>query len=252
MKKILFAGGLTAAALAVVGFNQAAGGMDTLKSHMAALNKAESVKATYTVQPVGGAATSYSVQLAKPNLAKIEKPNTTIILDGTNIWFYDKKDNSYYKKAATAASINGLFATEELAMWQPFFNADAIKGIGTAKALPNKTRKGVEFKVVEATLKGKDGESVTFYINPTDSIARQAELTSNLDGQKTVRLVDTKSLELNKANDATLYAWNPPADSKEIREEDMITDTWYTDLDEAKAMAKKTNRMVLVDFYADW
>jgi len=27
---------------------------------------------------------------------------------------------------------------------------------------------------------------------------------------------------------------------------------WYENLEEAEAMAKKTNRPILVDFYADW
>lgn len=253
MKRTAFIAGIGAlAALAIMGFRQANSGIDLLKSHFDALNKAESVKATYTVMPIGGAATSYTIQLAKPNMARIEKPSAIIVADGVNITFYDKNDNTYYKRAQTQAELNALFASDELSVWSPFFNADANKAVATAKALPNKNRKGIEFKVVEVVTKGKNNESTTFYINPADNIARQCEMTGTMDGQKSTRILDVKSLELNNAKDSALYAWNPPSGSNEIKEADLISDVWYTDFEEAKAAAKKSNRKMLVHFTAEW
>ena len=63
------------------------------------------------------------------------------------------------------------------------------------------------------------------------------------------RILDCKSLELTKA---VVFAFQPPAGSKEVDEAMLYSDRWYTDLEEAKKVAAATKRVLFVDFYADW
>jgi outer membrane lipoprotein-sorting protein len=240
-------GVLAAAAAALVAQGSGSG---VLGGFVKALNQAEGLTATYTIQKLGGAPDTYKVSLAKPNKARIETPTQVIVADGTTIVTFDKQANQYIKRAQTPAGLRSLFTGDETNIWAGFFNAEPFKGMN-AKALPDKTRKGVQFKVVEITAPDNQDIALTLYVNPADNLARQAEMTIKAGSMAGTKILDTKSLELKKEAD-TVFAFAPPAGSKEVTEAELNTDKWYTDLDEALRVAKATNRLVFVDFGAVW
>lgn len=240
-------GMLAVAAAALVAQGSGSG---VLNGFVKALNQADGLTATYTIQKLGGAPDTYKVSLAKPNKARVETPSQVIVADGTTIVTYDKQTNQFVKRAQTPAALRGIFASDETSLWAGFFNAEPFKGMN-AKALPDKTRKGTQFKVVEITAPDNQDISLTLYLNPADSLARQAEMTIKAGSQAGTRILDTKSLELKKEDDA-VFAFQAPAGSKEVSEAELNSDKWYEDLDEALKVAKATNRLVFVDFGAVW
>jgi thiol:disulfide interchange protein DsbD len=238
---------LSVGALALMAYAGSFGtGPEVLRAFTTALNKAESLQAAYTVTMLGGASNNYDVALAKPNKARIETDTQLTIADGTTITVFDKKNKTYFKRNQTDAELKALFDNDATTLWSGFFDEKAFdKGI-IAKSLPDKVRKGIKFKVVEVAFKDNASTKWTFYIDPSDSIAKQAEL--NLE--KGTKVLDVKSV--GTVSSANVFAFSPPSDSKEVKEEDLHLDRWYTNLEEAREVARKTNRLLMVDFYADW
>lgn len=237
---------LGVAAIAVIALAQ--GGSQLLGGHTKALTDAQTLKATYTLQVLGGTANQYSVDLAKPNMARIDTPSELIVADGTNVTRYDKKTKTYFKDPQTAAVMGEIFADDTLSVWAPFFNAKALNPV-SAKSLGTKNRKGMVLNTVEATFGG--GKVMTLYMNATDNIVRQAELKYK-DMDKPV-LLDTKTLEVgNAAANASQYAFVAPAGSKELTAAERMSAKWYYDIDEAMKDAARSNRKIFVDFMASW
>jgi outer membrane lipoprotein-sorting protein len=238
------------AALAVVIFAQGQGNQP-LANFTKALKDAKSLSTTYTVMPVGGSASTYNVEVAKPNLAKIDSPKQLIIADGTTITTYEKGEKSYYKKPQTDAEFKQLFASDELSLWAGFFNVKSAANAPVAKALGTKNRKGMQLNVVEAWADAKGRKTVTFYLNNQDGIARQAEIAINDQGVKDTTVIDTKSLSLGGDN-SNLFAFKAPEGSKEVSWEEMNSVKWLSDIEEAKKIAAKTGKKIFVDFMASW
>jgi len=224
-------------------------GAALLKSFGAALAKAEAVQTTYSITALGGASKDVTLALAKPNKVRIESASELAVADGETITIFDKGAKTYFKRKQSDAELRSLMSTETTQLWSAFFDDKAFDNGYTAKALPDKVRKGVKFKVVEVTPKDAADVKWTLYIDPADSIAKQAEVSVGSTDPQT-KVFDVKNFEMKAGAD--LFAFKAPDGSKEVKEEDMISDRWYTSLAEGKEVAKKTKRILLVDFYADW
>jgi len=228
-------------------------GTDMLNSFAKALNGAKSLSATYTVQRIGGGSATYKVDLAKPNKARIDTPSQLIVADGTNITTYDKTDNSYFKKPETDADLKGLFGSDEFNLFGSFFSSDFYSGkVVSSKAAGQKVRKGVSYNVVVANMDDKGKKTVSFYLDPADKLAKVGEFVLNDAGATETLLVMTKDYSVDGNQPAATYAFNAPDGAHEVSLEEMSAGKWYETLGEAQAMAKKTNRPIFVDFYADW
>lgn len=220
----------------------------SLEGYVETLSGAKSIKAEYTVNVIGGATRSYNVELSKPNMARIDKPNELVIADGKNILTYDKKAKTYFKRPQTEAEFNGMFREDELSIFAPFFNAKSYAGIKTSDG-GSKSRKGMQLRVINGTM-DKGRKTANFYIDDTN-IARQIELVY-LDSN--VRwLIDTKNVTIGTGEmDANLFAFKAPEGSRELSADEMNTGKWFHNLDEAMKIAKATGKVVLVDFYTTW
>lgn len=228
-------------------------GTDMLKTYSTALNSAKSLSTTFTVQKIGGSASTYSVDLAKPNKARIDTPTQLIVADGTTITTYDKKDKSYFKQPETDGDLKALFAGDELSLFGPFFDANAVTSkVVSAKPAGTKIRKGVTFNVVAANMDNKGKKTINFYIDPSDHLAKVGEYTLVDAGATDTLLVMTKEFSVNGAAADSTFAFAPPEGSREITADEMSASKWYTSLEEGQAVAKRLNKPLFVDFYADW
>lgn len=217
-----------------------------------ALIEAKSLSTNYKIMPVGGTPMEINLDLAKPNLAKVDTPFETIIADGTTITTYNKAEKSYYKRPQTDEDLKTLFRGDELGIWAGFFNSKALSRISNAKSLGTKNRKGMALNVVEGWADEKGRKSVTFYLSNQDGVARQAEIVINDQGVKDTTIIDTKSLTLNGPVGGDLFAFRAPSGSKEVSWEEMNSAKWVYDLEEARALASKTGKKIFVDFMATW
>jgi outer membrane lipoprotein-sorting protein len=236
---------LAAGTLAAVVYAQVRG-TDMLANFAKALNSAQSLSTTYTVGPVSDAKATYSVDLAKPNMARIDTEGQLVVADGKNIITYDKKAKTFYKQPQTEQGLLDLFNTPDTRVWASFFNTKAFAGVTSAKNLGTKNRKGVTYNVVEANLDNAGKTKLTLYLGQ-DNVARQAEMTMS----DALVILDTKSLTLGKT-DSTMFAFNAPSGARELTQEEMNSDKWYTTLEEGLEAAKRSKRLLYVDFYADW
>lgn len=245
MRKYLWA--VVAAAMGAMVYAQVGAGQ-LLSNYASALNGAKSLKAVYTLQKMDGAPANYSLELAKPNLARLDTPSQTIVADGTTIVRYDKGAKTYYKEAQSDAALRELLGADEYAVFSPFFDADAF-GKAATKSLGTVNRKGVKVNAIEA-LYSNGKKKVIYYL--ADNVARQAEISYSDGTAEDVIVINTKSVELGDSADSSLFAFKPPAGSRELSQEEMMSAQWFTNLEEAKKVAAKTNRKIFVDFMATW
>lgn len=227
-------------------------GVQLLEKFESALFNAKTLTVNYTVQMVGDTATTYKLQLAKPNLAKMDSPNQLIVADGTQITTYDKTKKTYYKIAQTEQELGKLLAKGDLRLWGGFFNQNIAAGFSSVHSLGTKARKGITYNAVEFKLPNGRPTDVTYYLHETDFIARQAEFSVANGSTTDIIIFDAKSVALSDKVDPTLYAFVPPAGSRELSQAEMNAGKWYTNLDEALQVAKSTNKMVFAFFDADW
>lgn len=215
-----------------------------------ALTDAKSVKATYTVQTIGSTAASYEVALKKPNFARIATPTQLIVADGSKLYVLDKTQKTYFKKPLNDAELKGVFATDGLRPFAGFFDNTALDAV-SSKDLGKKNVGGSPLDVVEAVVTPNGKKVVTYYLDPENSVARKTQIDLNDPNGKVTTIVDTKSVALNGDLSDDTFKFTAPEDAKEVSAEEM-TAKWYTDLDEAKKVAASTNRMIFVDFFAEW
>ncbi len=245
MKKFVVLAGVVVAGLVL------AQGGNPLSGYVKAMNEASSVSATMSFQRIGGTATNYSIDLAKPSMVRIDKPNQLIVADGKAIVTYDKKAKTYFKTPHNEAELRKILSEDEFSVFLPFFATNAFDNLMKVTPAGTKNRKGMAMNVVEAQADAKGNKKVAFYIDPASNMARQVELTYS-DGPEVIRaLVDVKDIKVG-GTDSGLFAFNAPAGSRELSLEEMNSDKWYYDLEEAKKVAKATNRKIFVDFYAEW
>lgn len=229
-------------------------GSDGLASLTKALNGAKSLNATYLVQPIGGTAKTYTVVLAKPNLARIDTPTELIVADGKTITTYTKEDNTYIKTPETEADLKALFSRDEMTLFGAFFDANYFAKVAGAKDAGQKTRRGTAYNVVEVQMDAKGAKTITYYVDPADKLAKMGDVTivDKTADTKDTTLIMTRELSVNTTADPALFAFTAPEGSKEVSLADLSASKWYTSLDEAQAASKKLNRPIFVDFYADW
>lgn len=227
-------------------------GSAVLKTYADALSKAESVQVTFTMMPLGGSPDTYSVKLLRPNKAWIERPGSTTVADGETITVWIKKDNSFYKKPQKDSDFRALFTGEEMTLLAPFFNGKHFDGVAGSTAKGTKNRKGISFKVVEVKVDKNSNDTTVFYVDPSDGIAKQAELNVMRSAKPVTLVLDTKNFVMGSAMSSGDFALKLPSDAKEISEAELASDKWYYDLEEAKKVAASTNRKIFVDFFATW
>ena len=247
MRKYLWV--VATGALAVFVYAQLSAGQ-LLASYAKTLGDAKSLKVSYTVQSLEGAPANYQIDFAKPNLARIETPSETITADGGNIIRYDKAQKTYFKEPQTDEALRALISADQFGIWSAFFNGQAFAK-ATAKSLGTFNRKGMQVTGVEASFdEGK--KKVVYYLAAQDNLARQAEIGySDLPSSEKL-IVNAKSIEIGGEATADQYAFKAPAGSRELTEEERMTATWYEDLEEAKKVASKTKRLLMLDFSAVW
>lgn len=245
MRKVLGTLGIAAAALYVL----AQSGSGLLGNYAKTLNSAQSLEATYSFQRVGGPKGEYTIQLAKPNMLRIDKANELIVADGKNLTTFDKANKTYYTRPQTAADIKALLSSDEYMVWGSFFNGD-LYAKTASKSLGNKNRKGMTLSAVEMAGDASGKKVVTLYLGQ-DNVAKQADILLNDPNGRVTFVLDTKSVSLNGVP-ADLFAFTAPAGSRQLTEEELSSNKWYTDLEEAKKVAERTNRKIFVDFMATW
>lgn len=245
MRKYLWVA--ASATLAVLVYAQLSAGQ-VLANYAKTLFEAKSLKVSYAVVNPDGGSQNFQLEMAKPNLVRIDTPSELIVADGSTLVRYDKAQKTFTRDPQDAGTLRGILSADEFAVWDAFFNGSAF-GKASAKSLGTVNRRGMALSAIEASFdEGK--KKITYYIAQQDSLARQAEIGySDTPGKA---IVNTKSIEIGGDAKAELFAFKAPDGSRELTQEERLSAEWYTDLEKAKEVAAKTKRLIFIDFYADW
>jgi outer membrane lipoprotein-sorting protein len=226
------------------------GGSTKLSDMSKALMEAKAVKTTYTVQTIGRPAAGYELILKKPNMARVETPTKTIVADGSKLTVLDKAESVYTQTPQTEAELKSIFSPDELSLFRGFFVEDAYKA-ANSRDLGSKSVGGATLDVVESTVAANGRKVVTYYINPSDSIARKSQIQLNDPNGRVTTIIDTKSLELNGSVGDDAFKFEAPEGARLVKPEELNA-KWLESLDEARKVAAATKRQIFVDFYAEW
>jgi thiol-disulfide isomerase/thioredoxin len=237
----------TLIALSIFAGTQSAG----FTNWQSALASKESLSAKVTVQEIGGASSTYSIDLKKPNFVRIDKGDELVVADGTNITTFVKKEGIFYKRPQTKDDVRVILDDDQFMLFSGFFG-DAPKAFsssdGSTRALG-----GEQVKEVKAIFDKKGNKEQLFFVG-ADGLAKRANLTAKRkQDPKPIQFVTiAKDVVVNGTSSEALYAFKAPAGAKEIDYNDLIASKWFYDLEEAKLIASKTGKMVFIDFMASW
>ncbi len=216
-----------------------------------ALQGAQTLKADYTVQTIGGTSDRYSVAMKKPNLYRVETPTQLFVSDGKDLTTLDKSDGVYYKQPATAEMAASVLSPEALNLWAGFFDPKALSPVAS-KPLGSRNLGGQPLDAVQATYDAKGSRVVTYFLAPDDKLARRAQIDLTRPGGKTTMVVNAKDVQVGGPLGEDAFAFKAPDGSRETTLDELSASTWLTDLNEAKALAAKTGKRIFVDFMATW
>jgi len=181
-----------------------------LQNHIKALQDAPGLTATLSVLPTGGAPATVKISFAKPNLVKIESDEGTIVSDGTTLYDYSKKDNSWTEIPVSEAAILKEAGSAKTWAWRAFFDKDFVKAVTSSKVGVNRVVKGVQVTELALTL---DKGAGTLLIDPKLGIAR-GFLFKDADSDL---LVTSTDIQLAKEPlPASQFAFSAPAGAKKV------------------------------------
>lgn len=245
MRKNLLFVGLAVAAAVAIAQTKTLGALDTYAKKVAA---AKSLQAEFSVTEIGGVGQDYTITLSKPNMVRLDTPNQLVVADGTTVTTYDKKAKTYFKQPQTDKFLNEVLKGDEFQLFRPFFSDKPFADLSVVNT-STKKRRGAEMQAIET--KDASGKRLgTFYVSK-EGLATQLELTYTLDNVR--YLVDATKLELSDEGFASdLFAFKAPSDARELSAEEMSSDKWYYDLDEALKAANATGKGIFLDVMASW
>lgn len=198
---LLLAGGVSA-----LFFAQS--GPSLLQNHVKALQDAPALTATLSVQPIGGAPATMKVALAKPNLLRIDHAEGWTLSDGTTLYEYSKKDNSWTESPVSDTAIAKAMGLPEGWAWRAFFDKDAFKGVAASKVGATRVVKGVQVTELSLTLEKGAG---TLLIDPKLGFARGFMFKL----EDSDLLVTSTDIQLGKESPAaSAFAFQAPAGAK--------------------------------------
>lgn len=245
VKKTLLGLSAMAVAVALTGFMMQSG-TGRVKAWADQLRKADGISVKMTSQIVGGGRSNYAFDFAQPNKARIDTPTLTVYSDGATITTYFKTQQQFLKQPYSAEKLSEFFNSDEMAMFRPFIDEKAFNGFSSLSSKGTMSRRGSELETIKFNMGG--GRSATAYFSTADNVLRQMEIVTQASGMSQSQLVDMSSVTFGRPSDA-VFTFNPPAGSKEVTEAELNAFKWYDNVPDALADAKRTNRMVMLDFY---
>lgn len=191
----------------------------TMVTHANKLKEAKSFKARLTVNEVGGTRMVVDVAYGKPNLLRIETPQTLVISDGETITVLDKAKNTYMQEPLTRETLLEQAIQPIVWGWASFLEPDTAKLIKIAESGRTRRVRGVE--VLVATVVLADGKSAaTMFLDPKAGIARGFTIKSN-DKEW---IVWAESVEASQAgSDESLFVFEAPEGAELVVETKLPT-----------------------------
>ena len=178
LKYLLFFAGAALVGFSFIGQGAANG---QLKSHVASLQGAKSLKAIIAVSILPGAPETHNLSYSKPNLFRIDSPTELIVCDGSTTTTLDKRSNTYLvqQSAATPAASDALLA------WSAFFDP---KAYSEAKSVSLGVKRKIKGRAVTELIVGMPTQTLTLYVDDAGAFVRGASIKST-KGEKQIEVL---------------------------------------------------------------
>jgi len=223
-----------------------------LSGHVEALAGANTLDARFTVTTLGGSTDTVTVQLQKPNMARIESRGRLIVADGTTVTVFNKSEKEFVKYPQTEEKLLESFVSAQLQLFRPFFDTAALDKVATARAAGSVNRSGRTLDRVNVNVDAAGNLALELYLDQGDKVVRQAVAVDKSSGSPVTTTMNVSALTLGGTLASSAFAFNAPAGAKELKPEDLVAGKWYTNLDEAKKLAKANDKLTLIWFTATW
>ncbi|GMV36116.1 MAG: hypothetical protein AMXMBFR61_06240 [Fimbriimonadales bacterium] len=195
-----------------------------------------------------------SLTLARPSYARLERAGRIKVLDAKNCSEYFASKNQYYARAVRSGELAENLSDDLFLAWSPFFEGET-KALARMKKsatyVGSETVEGSKYECVKVVLDQASGKTMKLYIDPSDGLAKHAEIAVGSAKEKAPLLILSDNFDTETAIDVkTVFAM--PKGAQMVSEAELLGARWYYDFDEALAVAKSSNRLMMVDFYTDW
>lgn len=198
---VLLAGGVSA-----LFFAQS--GSSLLQGHVKALQDAPGLTATLSVQPIGGSPKTFKIAYSKPNLLRIEHDDGWTLSDGTTLYTFSKKENSWSESPVSVESALSAAGLPEAWAWRAFFDKDALKSVLSSKVGATRVMKGAQVTEVSLNL---EKDEATLFVDTKLGVARGFSY-KNAEG---ILVVSSADIQLAKEPlPAARFAFAAPAGAK--------------------------------------
>ncbi len=227
-------------------------GMELARRYLATMERAKSLSVEYTVQAVPGSPSSYRVELQKPDRLRIETPERVYVGDGKKLVTLLRGENKYTEEAQTATSAQSLLAGDpHLRMWAPFFGENPFQAMHVG-SVRQRQRQGEKLNSLELRQNANFANEIfTLFLNDETTV-RQAQLVVEGPRGNQSWIYEMRALTVDATPAEKVFAFAPPAGAKKVDASELSGFRWLTNLEEAKQAAKKQNKLIFVDFYAEW
>lgn len=232
---------------------QAPSGPALLAKHAANLNAARSLTVSFSVTHFPAAPEDYKLTYGRSGTLRIETPRQIVVTDGKTVWEYDRASNEYVEQPGDAKTLLDTVKKDEFLAWAAFFIPDMFKNVKDAVAEKSKTIKGKTVTPVNFTIDASKSKTATVYIDGELGVARGMSVKAARSGDSSETLVMAKEIKVSESEaDGSTFAFQIPAGAKKVELSSKDMEKWYATVDEGIAAAKASNRLVFLDFGAEW
>lgn len=245
--RILFALPVLAGAVAATALLSSPA-FDSFKS---TLLKAEGLSATVQVSVVGGTSSDYTIELAKPNMLRLETAEKLIVADGKEITTLVKGQNQYYSVEQTPQGLGEILGQADMQVWQPFFNEKAYGKVARIEKTGEKRIAGENTDVIHIEADAKGDTTMDFYLNQKSKLPARLTIDSKGLSGKESKVLAMSNVQLG-SKPADLFTFKAPSGAQKVDLSVMNLGKWMWDYEAAFNMAKASGKMVMIDFMASW
>jgi outer membrane lipoprotein-sorting protein len=210
----------------------------------------KTLSADVTVFDISGGQSVYTLKLEKPNKVRLVRGTETIVADGSTVTVFDSKANTFYKKPQTEDELKVILSGDQMKLFAGFFKTTALKPYSTTDGA-TRSLGGEQVTEINAKFDKTGKTNYTFYAGK-DGLVKRAQLEAKSDKGNKRMIFTAKNVMINGSVASDLFAFKAPNGATEVKYEDLISNKWFYDYDEALLVAKQSNRLVFIDFMADW
>lgn len=191
-----------------------------LSAYARSLASAPALEVTYTSSTVGGQEKHYRLVLQRPNKMILESKDQTVTADGKKVTTFYKSLNRFWIEDQDPQFVASILEGPDFFPWRPYIDSSALAGIRSTRREGARTKNGVALNLVSAAFDTNGEVVMRLYLDPKDSLPRQAVMTNSTTSDSDSNVINVEALSIDRLSDSA-FEFRPPNGSTEITEMEM-------------------------------